>query len=493
MGGIDFSTIGDNLVRLLGYTPGEPMLFSSGLFWALFLLFMPVYALLRNRLWYMLTFVVAFSLYFYYKSSGWFVLLLGATSIVDWSVSRFMSRTTVRWRRRLLATLSIVCSLSVLGYFKYANFFMWNWSMMVGGNFQPLDIILPVGISFYTFQSISYVVDVYKRRVSPTATWLEYLFFLSFFPALVAGPIVRADYFIPQIRSNYRADRRELYAALWMIMLGIVKKAVIADYIAQYNDLIFGNPTGYSGFESLMGVIGYTMQIYCDFSGYSDMAIGLAMIMGFKLNRNFDFPYKSKNLTEFWRRWHISLSTWLRDYVYIPLGGNRRSVLRTYINNFLTMLIGGLWHGAAWKFVFWGAMHGVGLALHKATMPLTRRLPDSYWVKATGWCLTMLFVSLLWVFFRADSWLDSWLIIKNIFTNMSVDYVMPFFSVRWMWGVMMTVIIVAHALPAAAVAKAGEWFVRCPWICKLVLFLTVVQLVLEFAGEDVAPFIYFQF
>ena len=491
--GVDISTVAANAGAMLGYTPAEPMLFSSGTFWALFLIFMPLYALVRNRLWYMLTFVVGFSFFFYYKSSGWFVLLLGATSLIDWTVSRLMVRTDVKWRRKLLATVSIIVSLSVLAYFKYANFFLWNWNRMVEGNFQPLDIILPVGISFYTFQSISYVVDVYKGRVAPTATWLEYVFFLSFFPALVAGPIVRADYFLPQIRANYHATRTELYAALWMIICGILKKAVIADYIAQYNDLIFASPTGYSGFESLMGVIGYTMQIYCDFSGYSDMAIGLAMIMGFRLSRNFDFPYKSKNLTEFWRRWHISLTSWLRDYVYIPLGGNRKGTLRTYLNNFLTMLIGGLWHGAAWKFVFWGAMHGVGLAVHKATLPLTRRLPDTWWVRAVGWSVTMVYVSLLWVFFRADSWLDSWLIIKNIFTNFSIDYIGPFLSVRWMWVVMMTVIITAHALPSGVIDRLSTAFVRSWWVVKLIVFLLVVQLVLEFAGEDVAPFIYFQF
>lgn len=491
--GVDISTVAANAGAMLGYMPAEPMLFSSGTFWALFLIFMPLYALVRNRMWYMLTFVVGFSFFFYYKSSGWFVLLLGATSLIDWTVSRLMVRTDVKWRRKLLATVSIIVSLSVLAYFKYANFFLWNWNRMVEGNFQPLDIILPVGISFYTFQSISYVVDVCKGRVAPTETWLEYVFFLSFFPALVAGPIVRADYFLPQIRANYHATRTELYAALWMIICGILKKAVIADYIAQYNDLIFASPTGYSGFESLMGVIGYTMQIYCDFSGYSDMAIGLAMIMGFRLSRNFDFPYKSKNLTEFWRRWHISLSSWLRDYVYIPLGGNRKGTLRTYLNNFLTMLIGGLWHGAAWKFVFWGAMHGVGLAVHKATLPLTRRLPHTWWVRAVGWSVTMVYVSLLWVFFRADSWLDSWLIIKNIFTNFSIDYIGPFLSVRWMWVVMMTVIITAHALPSGVIDKLSTAFVRSWWVVKLIVFLVVVQLVLEFAGEDVAPFIYFQF
>ncbi len=487
------STIFSNIGELLAYDARHPMIFSSGLFWALFLVLMPIYAVMRRRLWQMITFVVLFSLYFYYKSSGIFFILLICTSLVDWYLSKVMAAVEQKWVRRLCMWVSVCTSLSILGYFKYANFFLWNWNSMVGGNFQPLDIILPVGISFYTFQSISYVVDVYKGRLAPTATWLEYLFFLSFFPALVAGPIVRADYFIPQIRQRNEASRTELYTGLWLILLGVVKKALIADYIAQYNDLIFNSPTGYSGFESLMGVIGYTMQIYCDFSGYSDMAIGIALIMGFKLMKNFDFPYKSKNLTEFWRRWHISLSTWLRDYVYIPLGGNRKGKVRTYLNNFLTMLVGGLWHGAAWKFVFWGAMHGVGLAVHKLCKPWLDKLPRSWWIKAAAWSVTMIYVSLLWVFFRADSWTDSWLIIKNIFTNFDLAYIWPFVQVRYVWLIMMGVIIGAHALPARVVDSLCDRFIAAHWLLKLAIFIVVVQLVIQFMSQDVAPFIYFQF
>ncbi len=302
-----------NIGHFLTYTPGEPMLFSSGTFWTLFLLFLPLYAMVRSRGRQMLLFVVAFSLYFYYKSSGFFVFLLIGTSLVDWLLSRLLVRMRGRTARRLCVAASLATSLGILGYFKYANFFLWNINALVAGNFQPLDLILPVGISFYTFQSVSYIVDVYKGRVQPTRTWLEYAFFLSFFPALVAGPIVRADYFLPQISRVHHATRREIWLGLWLIIIGVVKKAIIADYIAQYNDLIFDSPGAYSGFETLMGIIGYTMQIYCDFSGYSDMAIGIALIMGFRLAQNFNFPYKSRNLTDFWRRWHISLSTWLRD------------------------------------------------------------------------------------------------------------------------------------------------------------------------------------
>ena len=489
----DISTFFDNVGRMLAYEADHPMLFSSGLFWVLFLIFLPVYALLRSRRQQMVVYVVAFSLYFYYKSSAWFFMLLIITSVLDWCLSRIMSDTRKLWKRRLCLWLSIGMSLSILGFFKYANFFLWNWNQMVEGNFQPLDIILPVGISFYTFQSISYIVDVYKGRVSPTETWIEYLFFLSYFPALVAGPIVRADYFLPQIRNRDHASRQEMAAGLWLIILGLVKKAVVADYIAQYNDLIFASPTGYSGLESLMGVVGYVVQIYCDFSGYSDMAIGISAIMGFRLTKNFDFPYKSRNLTDFWRRWHISLSTWLRDYVYIPLGGNRRGTLRTYVNNFLTMLVGGLWHGAAWKFVIWGGMHGVGLIVHKALRPWLVKIPDTWPVKAASWTLTMAYVSFLFIFFRAASFEDAWLIIRNIFGNFDIAYLAPFVRVRYVWLIFVAMIIAVHSLPTRWINAAGDWFVRAPFGAKLAVFIVAVQLVVQFMSEDVMPFIYFQF
>ena len=489
----DISTFFDNVGRMLAYEADHPMLFSSGLFWVLFLIFLPVYALLRSRRLQMVVYVVAFSLYFYYKSSACFFMLLIITSVLDWCLSRIMSDTRKLWKRRLCLWLSIGMSLSILGFFKYANFFLWNWNQMVEGNFQPLDIILPVGISFYTFQSISYIVDVYKGRVSPTETWIEYLFFLSYFPALVAGPIVRADYFLPQIQNRDHASRQEMAAGLWLIILGLVKKAVVADYIAQYNDLIFASPTGYSGLESLMGVVGYVVQIYCDFSGYSDMAIGISAIMGFRLTRNFDFPYKSSNLTDFWRRWHVSLSTWLRDYVYIPLGGNRRGTLRTYVNNFLTMLVGGLWHGAAWKFIIWGGMHGVGLIVHKALRPWLVKIPDTWPVKAASWTLTMAYVSFLFIFFRAASFEDAWLIIRNIFGNFDIAYLAPFVRVRYVWLIFVAMIIAVHSLPTRWINAAGDWFVRAPFGAKLAVFIVAVQLVVQFMSEDVMPFIYFQF
>ena len=475
------------------YNSGAPMLFSTGFFWFLFILFLPIYVLLRKSKAKMVLFVVGFSLFFYYKSSGLFFLMLIGTSLIDWLLSWVIFKARKRSGKLAAMWGSIIISLSILGYFKYANFFLWNWNAMVEGNFQPLDIILPVGISFYTFQSISYVVDVYKRRITPTRSWFDYLFFLSFFPALVAGPIVRADYFLPQLKKNRSATPSMVWMGLWLIIVGIIKKALIADYIAQYNDLIFDNPSLYTGIQTLMGILGYTMQIYCDFSGYSDMAIGLALIMGFHLGMNFNSPYQSRNLTEFWRRWHISLSSWLRDYVYIPLGGNRKGVFRTYLNNFLTMLIGGLWHGAAWKFIFWGGMHGVGLALHKACKPILAKIPDNPFTVFIFWLLTFVYVSFLWVFFRAASFEDSLMIISNIFVDFDLRQLPQFISMRALWCVMMLALIVMHFVPQHWSNRVQNSFIKAPWAVKFIVLIGAVQLVVEFMSEEVQPFRYFQF
>jgi D-alanyl-lipoteichoic acid acyltransferase DltB (MBOAT superfamily) len=474
------------------------MLFSSGLFWAIFLIFLPIYALLKKRRLQMMCFVVAFNLFFYYKSSGLCVLLLLATSLIDWYLSKRIASSNSHTAKRWLLSVSLLCSLGVLAYFKYANFFLWNWQQIVESNFEPLHIILPIGISFYTFQSVSYIVDVYKGQLQPARSWLDYAFYLTFFPTLLAGPITRAKHFLPQIYQNQEPSRNEVYRGFWLIIIGIVKKAIIADYIAQYNNLIFaidpasGLP-GYSGFECMMGIIGYTMQIYCDFSGYSDMAIGIALILGFKLPENFNFPYKARNLTDFWRRWHISLSSWLRDYIYIPLGGNRKGTLRTYANCFATMLIGGLWHGAAWRFVLWGGLHGLGLVVHKASRNQLGKLPDNYAVKALSWLITFAFVSTLWVLFRADTLSDAITLVRHATTDFSITYAPAFLAARWLWVSLIIILIIAHAVPTKWFNIISHCFVKSHWVLKLFIFIVIIQVVIELRGTDVMPFIYFQF
>ena len=482
-----------NVLAQLAYDPGQPLLFSSGLFWVLFLLFIPLYALIKSRRKQMLLFVTAFSLFFFYKSSGWYLLLLVFTGTLDWLLAQHIAASSNRRRRRWLMIVSVVCSTGILVGFKYTNFLLWNVNAIIGRNFQPLDIILPIGISFYTFRTISYVVDVYKGKLQPTDSLLEYLFFITFFPCLIAGPIVRATELLPQIRQNKPATRAMIYGGLWLVLLGVLKKAVAADYIAQYVNIAFGNPAGYSGVELLMAIWGYTMQIYCDFSGYSDMAIGIASIMGFKLPKNFDFPYLSQNVTEFWRRWHMSLSFWLRDYIYIGLGGNRRGKRRQYINLMATMLIGGLWHGAAWKFIFWGAGHGGALCLHKWLMPRLKQLPNTWWVRFASWLITFVVVSLLWVFFRADTFGTACEVIGGTFSRFDLAYLPVFAQVRNTWCIVMVLVFALHFLPQPVWDDLRRRFIRSRWWVKLLMFVVVVQLVIEFAAADVQPFIYAQF
>jgi len=490
---IDLAGVWQRVLSMLSYTPDEPMMFNSGLFWVLFIIFIAVYAQLKSRRTQMMVFVIAFSLYFFYKSSGWFLLLLVATSAIDWWIARRLAAVEERNTRRWWLALSLVLSLSTLVFFKYSNFFLWNFSALVGNNFQPLDLLLPVGISFYTFRTISYVVDVYKGKMQPVDSYLDYLFFLSFFPCLVAGPIVRAVNFMPQLSENKPASREMIYGGLWLVLLGMLKKAVCADYIAQYNDIAFGTPGGYSGVELLMAVLGYTMQIYCDFSGYSDIAIGLGAIMGFDLGINFDFPYRSLNVTEFWRRWHISLSLWLRDYLYIPLGGNRKGKPRQYFNLMVTMLLGGLWHGAAWTFVVWGAGHGVALCVHKLCMPRLKRIPDTWPVKCASWLLTFGVVSLLWIFFRADTFQTAWEVLRGIFTRFDLAYLPVFIDKRLVWCAMMAVVLGLHFVPRSVWDQLRDRFVTSWWIVKLLILIVVVQLILQFASADIQPFLYSQF
>ena len=484
----------DRIIDILSYQADNPLMFNSKLFWILFMLFIPLYGwlIIRQRRIAMELYVIAFSLFFYYKASGWCTVLLIARTLIDYYLVRAMDDSPDPRLRKILLVISIVSAIGILAYFKYANFLIYNLSAIIKGNFQPLDIILPVGISFYTFQSISYTVDVYKRKAQKANSLLDYLFYLSFFPYVAAGPIMRASTFLPQIYTPKRITDDSVFSGLWLVMTGLVKKAVIADYIAQYNDMVFSNPSGYSGFECMMGVLGYSVQIFCDFSGYSDIAIGIARIMGFDLGINFRSPYKSLNITDFWHRWHISLSTWLRDYVYIPLGGNRKGKVRTYMNLMLTMLIGGIWHGAGWCFVLWGGMRGLGLIVHKAFSSRVRHFANML-CKLLSWAVTFIFVTLLWVFFRSGNFSIALNMFGKIFTDMNIEMVLPFISARMEWFIMLSVSFAAIFAPVRFYSFIETKFISSRLWIKIIVFAAVVQLILEFSGAYVSPFIYFQF
>ncbi len=432
------------LHHIFAFNSDSPLLFTQFYFWAFFAIVYAVFALImevgaqsaqairregdkakgRNtRLHLRNVFLMAVSWFFYYKTSGLFLLLLLFVTLSDWLIARRIYEAKGErqgsLKAKLWLALSVIIDLGLLCYFKYAYFFTNVINNLLGtelavfdlfayigngfsesGRFMVDSIILPVGISFYLFQVMSYTIDVYRGHVKPVKNILDFGFYVSFFPQLVAGPIVRANEFIPQLYRPFRLSRRLFGLAVFWVLNGLIKKIVLSDYLAvNLIDRVFENPLLFSGFENLFALFAYSLQVYADFSGYTDIAIGIAMLMGFYLPQNFDSPYKSRNPQEFWRRWHMSLSRWLKSYLYIPLGGNRKilgkevkdKITAGNVNSFITMLLGGLWHGASWNFVIWGALNGAGMIVYKI------------WAKF-NWHLKMLLMTLLmiglWIAYR---------------------------------------------------------------------------------------------
>lgn len=439
----------------------------------------------------MMLYVVAFNLYFAYRLNGGIMWLLPATACFNYALTQEMALREGRTRKLLLATV-VVADLAVLAYFKYATFILNDViGLMLRTNFSLGSIVLPVGISFYTFQGISHAVDVYRRRFTMNTTLLEYFFYLTFFPLLLAGPITRAENLIPRLRRNRQASSRMVWSGLWLIMLGLVKKNMVSDYIGQFTTWVFDAPQTFSGFENMAALLGYPVQIYFDFSGYSDMSIGAAAILGFWLPDNFRFPYRALSLTDFWRRWHISLSTWFRDYLYIPLGGNRKGTLRMYANNFITMLVAGLWHGASWMFVIWGALHGFGLCVHKFfSRQLRITIPSTLWGNTLSWLITYVYVCFAWSFFRSQSLTQLGTMYEKIVADFSWAYLSPFVYARPLWTVCLIGAMLTYLVPERTYTRLQLRFITLPWLAKFLLFIVCVQLAIEVAQEDVQPFIY---
>ncbi len=421
----------DFLGNLFSFDQAHPLLFTQFYFWAFFAIVLAFLCVFRSKILLRNAFIFFASLFFYYKTSGLFLILLGFVIVYNYLAGLLLPRCGHSGRRKAIVVLSVVVDLSLLCYYKYAyfltdvvnnlfgtSFIVKDWFAAAGNAiagsqaFSVDSIFLPVGISFFIFQAISYVVDV-SRGMAPVRNFLDFGFYLSFFPQLVAGPIVRAREFIPQLRKPFFLGRTQFGFAVFWILNGLAKKLILSDYLAvNFCDRVFENPMLYTGFENLTALFGYSLQVYADFSGYTDIATGVAMLMGFYLPKNFNSPYKAKNAAEFWRRWHISLSTWLRDYLYIPLGGNRNGTFGSYaiilgiaflasalagswwvffsvlaitfvialliifkkgwrkelisdINRMDTMLLGGLWHGASWNFMIWGGLNGLGILIYR--------------------------------------------------------------------------------------------------------------------------------
>ncbi|MBM3658607.1 MAG: MBOAT family protein [Actinobacteria bacterium] len=441
--------------------------------------------------------------YFFYGYWNWhFVFLLAVSTVVNQLLARTIHATDVERRRRAVLTLTIVFNLGILLYFKYADFFVSSSRDVLdtfgidAGN-SLVNIALPVGISFFTFQALSYVIDVYRRDFEP-GSLINFATYLSFFPHVVAGPIVRGSEFMPQIDEPKDPRRIDATRAFFLIFIGLFKKVVIANYLAtEIVDQVFASPGRHTPLELLVGVYAYAVQIYADFSGYTDMAIGLALLLGFRFPLNFDSPYTATSIQDFWRRWHMTLSRWLRDYLYIPLGGNRRGDRATYRNLMLTMILGGLWHGAAWTFVIWGAIHGVAQSVEhwRRTVRERRGLPDPPDTAARRWTqriVTFNIVCLAWIFFRAES------------IQVAFDYLFRMLNpTEWFqggsslvtFGVLLAIFIgiAGQFVPRAFTARLMAGFSRLSPVAMGAVLGVVLMVINTLGPRGVAPFIYFQF
>lgn len=533
------------------YDPKNPLLFNNGFFVFFFAVFIILYYWLRNRLTARRYVFCFFSLYFFYKASGSFVGLVILSAIVDYLLSNAIHRQSHSARRKGLLLISILFNLGLLFYFKYTDFFIELSNALFQTGFQPLNLLLPVGISFYTFENLSYTLDVYRGQLEPARKFSDYLLFLSFFPKLVMGPIVRAHDFVPQINRPWQLHSSDFAHGFYLIFSGLFKKLIISDYLTlNFVDYVFDDPSRYTGLENLLAIYGYAIVIYCDFSGYSDVALGIARWLGFTLPVNFLSPYQSGSITEFWRRWHISLSSWLRDYLYIPLGGNRgvtfatllfpavffggltwsghalfglswflsvllavgllslflipaiiqrnRQTAFTGMNLFTTMLLGGFWHGASFNFLIWGALHGFGLALHKLWLMgpgawIQTKNGSNRFYRALMVLITFHFVCLGWVFFKADSLELAGSMLHQVTHDLSLTVWPAFFANYKTVVALMVLAFLLHAIPDDWMSRRLERFAHMPLIVYLLLFAGFTLLYGVFkAAEPVMP-IYLQF
>jgi alginate O-acetyltransferase complex protein AlgI len=474
------------------------MLFCTKEYLFFFLAVFTVYWLSPWR-WVRVWLLLGASFYFYERWNRWLACLVLATSLMDYLVARGMDATERQPLRRLLLVLSLIVNLGLLVYFKYANFFLDSLrdSLRAAGVQTwsgSLEVILPVGISFYTFEAINYTVDVYRRRIRAERDVANFMLFILFFPHLVAGPIVRAKDFLPQVRRRKRWDWARIHLGTQFLLMGLFKKMAIADQMAQFADPIFADPSGFRSSAVWMGVLAYAVQIYCDFSGYTDLAIGSAHLLGYRLAQNFNMPYLAVNVSDFWRRWHISLSSWLRDYLFIPLGGSRGTNWQTCRNLFLTMALGGLWHGANWTFVVWGCLHGTYNVVHRGFKAYCGDRPrlESILVTVPGTIarggVTFLAVLAGWVVFRSTSLAAAGGMFHQLLVpSPGKTSPLPGLSLFVLIGVL----AVGHAVGASGAWR--RWSERVPAPVLGTAYALALNFAMLLAPDAGKTFIYFQF
>lgn len=473
------------------------MLFNSFQFAYFFALLLPTYWLLRNHYKLQNLLLLAAGYYFYACWDWRFLSLLILSTVMDYGCGLAVDRITDARKRKAFVALSMALNLGMLGYFKYYNFFAESLHALLaraGLNvpLAQLNVVLPIGISFYTFQSMSYVIDVYRKDVKPTKNILEFATFVSFFPHLVAGPIMRPTTLLPQITAPRRFDLQQFYQGTYLIFWGLTKKVVVADNLALIVNDLFGHSETIDGGLALLAVYAFAFQIYCDFSGYTDAARGIAKCLGIELALNFNLPYFATSPRDFWARWHISLSTWLRDYLYIPLGGSRGGNVMLYRNLMLTMIIGGLWHGAAWTFVLWGFYQGLILVGHRLLEPWLKRVRPEGPVDVVCWQLVRMFVTFHlvccgWLIFRATSLAQ----VSGMLTAIATRPALP--AASYLVPVLAAVVPLLLVQVAQYVSKDLDVIARTPWYVRSA-FYTACFYAFVIAGEfGGGQFIYFQF
>ena len=551
----------DWIYDIFEFSKKYPLDFTQMSFWIFFVIVYAGFALTYKRLFIRNLFLFLVSCFFYYKTSGLFVMLLLFSTVTDFYFGRQIDKSQDEGRRKLFVTLSVCLNLFVLSYFKYAYFFTdayntifhtdhkvfnylayWGNGFHSKGYFSVDEIVLPVGISFYTFQTISYTVDIYRRKLKSLDSILDFGLYVTFFPQLVAGPIVRAEEFVPQLLRPTQITKEDFNRATYFIFKGLIKKMLFANFIAvEFLDRVFEMPTMYSGFTNLMALVGYSLQVYGDFAGYTDIAIGLALLMGFELPRNFNSPYKAINTGDFWKRWHISLSTWLKDYLYIPLGGNRtgswasvtialvlvsvaligvgnpyfsliigllllggtllamkserfQHYITTNINLMLTMVLGGLWHGASWKYVLWGGINGLGIVFYKLWRKVSPYEHSTHWL-AHFWKVfsTFIFIVFVRLYFRGEDMERIGQFYDQLWNNMDLS---SSGQVLWYFRDAFAVIVLGytvHWLPQSLKDKIEEAYYQSPIWVKALIMAVVAVICYQTFSNDAPAFIYFQF
>jgi D-alanyl-lipoteichoic acid acyltransferase DltB (MBOAT superfamily) len=473
------------------------MLFNSFVFIGFFIIVYALYLSFRRH-YRIQNRILLVASYVFYGYWDWrFLSLIAISTIIDFFVGRALLKSESPLKRKFLLFLSVAANLSLLGFFKYYNFFADSFAGLLGmfgmeAGFVTLNIVLPIGISFYTFQTMSYTIDIYRRKTEPTKNFLDFALFVAFFPQLVAGPIERAVNLLPQITAPRRIRINQLNAGIFLILWGYYKKVVIADNVGRIADQIFNGYTQFQGLDLLIGVLAFTVQILCDFSGYSDIARGLAKVMGFDLMVNFKLPYFALNPSDFWLRWHVSLSSWLRDYLYIPLGGNKKGTISTQRNLAITMLLGGLWHGAAWNFVIWGAFHGLLLALYRVFDKNPAH--DDPWngqhsfVKILSKMLLMFILTLIgWVLFRSSSADQIFYMFSNVFGGWS-EHTLEMAQTLLFFSLPLVVIQIYQYIKRDLLAP-----IKLNPIIRIPLYAHFIIWIIIFGVREAAEFIYFQF